>query len=679
MNDIFSYIKLESEICAAQSYLAGSNGQPGKTRQSLVELRALIRNKTIDLLKLLHGAAKTIRSWLFRFDKFPYFRSALNFFISSRLLSFLRNILHKALLPQLPDGTITYNQWLKLYGASQDIRGEAIRRDILANFKTHPLISLVIPVYNTRSGVLRETLNSIVFQHYTNWKIYIADDCSTSEDTLSVLAEYKSRLGDRLHIIHLPQNGHISRATNEALALVDGEFFGLLDHDDTLTKDALYWVVKTIAANPDVALIYTDEDKVSADSSRYYDPYFKPDWSYELFKSQNYLAHFAVYRTELARRIGGFRVGFEGAQDWDFAMRYIEQINLQNIVHIPRILYHWRASCGSTALNVGEKKYAMAAGFKVLVEHLKRTGQAGEVEDKNSSIFPYFRIKYKIPADKEPLVSIIIPTKNKKKLLEGCIQSIKTRTSYKNYEIIIVNNGSDELETITYLRMLEQESRILLLHDIEPFNFPRLNNKAALAANGEYLLLLNNDVEVITPDWLDEMLSHAILAGVGAVGAKLLYPDNTIQHAGIILVGGVAGHAHKHLDKTRAGHFGRALVTQNFVAVTGACLLISKKIYFEVGGMDENLAVAFNDVDLCLKIFAAGYRNVWTPFAQLYHYESKSRGYEDTPEKQNRFQAEANLMRQRWRSLLENDPYLNPNLSNQHETFLIAENPRVIY
>ncbi|EEY46436.1 glycosyltransferase [Vibrio mimicus] len=569
---------------------------------------------------------------------------------------------------------IDYGQWLGMYGT---LTNEQTRQVVtrIESLKNKPKISVLIPVYNAPVDYLREAIESVCTQLYPEWELCIADDASPNQEVRDLLQEY-SQKDIRIKVVEREQNGHISEATNSALDVATGAYVALMDHDDILPNDALYWVAETILANPDVALIYSDEDKITADGQTRYDPNFKSQWNPELLLSQNCISHLGVYRTDLAKEIGGFRKGFEGAQDWDFALRFSEKVKPEQIIHIPRILYHWRAIEGSTAIDGDEKPYALFAGLKAVREHCKRMSINAEVVEHPER--HYARVKYNIPKPM-PLVSMIIPTRNGQEVLSVCIDSILGKTTYPNYEIIIVDNGSDCPETLAYLDKLEQKHpNVVVMRDESPFNYSALNNKAAAIAKGEVLALVNNDVEVITPDWLTEMVGHVIQAQNGAVGARLWYPDNTLQHGGVIFVGGVAGHAHKHLPKGMPGYACRAIVAQNYSAVTAACLVVRKAVFEQVGGLNEtDLTVAFNDIDFCLKVQEAGYFNVWTPYAELYHYESKTRGFEDTPEKQARFAKEVAYMRSRWGNQLDADPFYNPNLTMAREDFSLAAVRRV--
>ena len=454
-------------------------------------------------------------------------------------------------------------------------------QDRLATLQRRPKISVLMPVYNPEPEHLEAAIRSVEHQVYSNWELCIADDASTDPRIRAVLEAARSRDG-RVKTVYRPTNGHISEASNSALGLVTGEYVALLDHDDILREHGLAEVVLEIQSHPDAELIYSDEDKLDGDGRRY-DAYFKPDFSRELFRSQNYLNHLTVHRTENIRAVGGWRRGFEGSQDYDLNLRIFERVGAEKIRHIPKVLYHWRAAPGSTAQAGSEKKYAYTAGFRALEEHVARTGLAAKVEAPPKS--PFYRLRLEIP-EPRPLVSLIIPTRNKVELLRSCIASIIEKTTYDNYEIVIVDNGSTEAEALAYLNILSRDKRIRILPYDKPFNYSAINNFAVSKANGDVVGLINNDVEVISPDWLTEMVSWAIQPDVGCVGAKLYYADNTIQHAGVILgVGGVANHSHLGFPRKAAGYFGRLVVVHNISAVTGACLIVRAEIFRRVRGL----------------------------------------------------------------------------------------------
>jgi glycosyltransferase involved in cell wall biosynthesis len=565
-----------------------------------------------------------------------------------------------------------YSEWVRRYDTLTDQGREKIKTQI-NHLHAPPLISVVMPVYNPPLKMLEDAIRSVQGQLYTHWELCIADDASTDVGVHKLLQRYMDN-DSRIKVVFRKNNGHISAASNSALELVNGAYVALLDNDDLLSEHALFWIADAIVNNPNAGLIYSDEDKIDR-SGRRYAPYFKSDWNPDLFLSHNMICHLGAYRTDLVKKLGGFREGYEGAQDYDLALRCSEQLAPLQIVHIPRVLYHWRSHPGSTALAGNEKNYALLAGERALNDHFARTQVSAKVELLD---FGMYRAQYAIP-ESAPLVSLIIPTRNGLSLVKQCIDSLFAKTTYKNFEVLIVDNNSDDPKTLDYFASLADNKKIRVLRDERPFNYSALNNAAVNKARGEYVGLINNDIEVISPEWLDEMISLAIQPGVGAVGARLWYPNDTLQHGGVITgLGGLAGHSHKHLDKGAPGFFYRAQLIQTLSAVTAACLIIKKSIYEEVGGLDEtNLKVAFNDVDFCLRVREAGYRNVWTPYAELYHHESATRGYEDTPEKQLRFRDEVLYMQKRWGNLLMNDPAYSPNLTLDSEDFSYAWPPRI--
>ncbi|MEK7989557.1 MAG: glycosyltransferase, partial [Thiotrichaceae bacterium] len=565
-----------------------------------------------------------------------------------------------------------YHKWLRLYDPLDRKTLQKMQKRA-ESWVNPPLISIVMPTYNTKEKWLKAVIGSVQKQVYSNWELCIADDASTDENTKQLLQQYQQQ-DSRIKVVFREQNGHISAASNSALGLVTGEYVALLDHDDELAPHALYWVVEELLAYPNTQMIYSDEDKIDENNHRF-GAYFKSDWNPDLFLSHNLVTHLAVYKATLLQQIGGFTEGLEGAQDYDLAIRAAEQLESEQIRHIPRILYHWRIHEESTAGNPDAKPYAVIAAENAIRAFLQRQGIEAEVNESNI-MTGMIRVQYPQPAIL-PLVSIIIPTYNQVQLLRQCIQSISRKTDYANYEIIVVDNRSDDAATLAYFKELEQQSIAKVLKYDQPFNYAAINNFAVEQAEGELIALLNNDVEVINRGWLSEMVSHAVREDIGAVGARLWYPHQTLQHAGVLLgVAGMAEHAHKNVSRGQTGYFGRAQIIQNFSAVTAACLVVSKEKFLAVEGLDaEHLAVAFNDIDLCLKLTSQGWRSLWTPYADLYHHESASRGYEDTPEKVARLQREDAYMREKWGKWVENDPAYSPNLNHKTGDFSLAFPP----
>lgn len=558
------------------------------------------------------------------------------------------------------DPFVAYEQWQNIH---EFYNPSLVQKEIKA-FPSQPKISIVMPVYNVDEIWLKKCINSILKQYYGNWELCIADDCSTKKHIRPLLESYRKK-DPRIKVVYRTENGHISRATNSALELVTGEFVALMDNDDELPPWALYEVVKCINQHPDADLIYSDEDKLDTNGERT-DPHFKPDWSPESFLSSNYISHLGVYRKTILDQIGGFRPGYEGAQDYDLALRFTEQTD--HIYHIPRILYHWRIIEGSTSMGASQKNYAYLAGKKALEDAVKRRGYRAMVEEVED--VPYYNVNFQ--PNRDSLISIIIPTRDKADVLRRCLESIYEKTTWKNYEIIVVDNNSEEKATFRLFEEYQKKENFKVLRMEIPFNYSKLNNAAVKEAKGDLILLLNNDVEVITEDWLERMAGEAQRKEIGAVGAKLYYPNDTVQHAGVVLgVGGVANHAFATAVKADAGYHARLRIRFNYSAVTAACLMVRREVYDQVGGLEEELQVAFNDVDFCLKILKAGYRNLMVPDAELYHYESLSRGPEDNPEKMARFLREIKYMEDHWNDLLKNDPCYSPNFSLEMPSFQI--------
>ncbi len=567
-----------------------------------------------------------------------------------------------------------YTAWVQTFSTVTPEVAARLRQRLAAlPANRRPLISVVMPVYNVDERWLTRAIESVREQVYEQWELCIADDASTRPHVRAVLERWQAT-DPRIRVVFRSGNGHISAASNSALELAAGEFVALLDHDDELSPDALAEVVLWLADRPGTDLVFSDEDKID-ENGRRFSPYFKPDYLPDLLRGQNCISHLSVYRTEVVRRVGGFRAGYEGSQDWDLSLRVVDAIAPDRIGHIPKVLYHWRAISGSTAVAVGEKSYTVTAAQRALSDHLERRGIAAQLRRVPGD---HWQIVYPVP-EKAPLVSIIIPTRNAANLVRTCVGSIIARTDYPNYEIIVVDNRSDDPAARDLLARLEAEDHVRVLSHDAPFNFSAINNRAAAAAQGEVLCFLNNDMEVITGRWLDELVSHALRPEIGAVGAMLYYPDATIQHAGVVLgLGGVANHAFLRYPHGTDGYMNRARLAQNYSAVTAACLAVRRSAFEQVGGFNErDLAVAFNDIDLCLRLRAAGYWNLWTPFAELYHHESASRGNDHAPEHQARFQREIEYMRRTWGPLLDRDPAYNPNLSVDLLGWQLAWPPRV--
>ena len=535
--------------------------------------------------------------------------------------------------------------------------------------KYKPLISVIVPTCDTNPDLLQQTIDSVKAQLYSNWELCISDDASTSEDTLNVIRR-NANAEARIRFITQSTRIGISQNTNAALGLAAGDFCAFLDHDDLLAPHALHEIAMVVIERPEVKLVYSDEDKLSACGDRT-EPHFKPDWNPDLLLSQNYICHLTVIRRDILAQTGWCRPGFDGAQDHDLLLRVSRVLERHEVHHISKILYHWRMTADSTALNAEVKTYTTDSGIRAVSDYLRNNGEDAEVmAGKYPNTYRIFR---KLPGD-EPLVSIIIPTRNRVDILSQCIDSIRKLTSYRNYEIIVVDNQSDEQESLIYLDMIQSLKGVSVIHYSGEFNYSAINNQAVQVARGSVLTLMNNDIEVISADWMTEMVTHAIRPSIGCVGAKLLYKNNMVQHAGVILgIGGVAGHAHKYFDAESAGYFSRLHLTQNMSAVTAACLTVEREIYEAVGGLNESdLKIAFNDVDFCLGVRSLGYRNLWTPYAVLYHHESLSRGQEDTSEKQQRFTSEARFMQKKWGKSLMSDPAYNRNLTRSREDFSLA-------
>jgi len=562
-----------------------------------------------------------------------------------------------------------YKKWVALNFPDQAKLN--IYKNELSGFTYLPKISVILPVYNTPSHYLEAAIESVKNQVYENWELCISDDNSPDLAVKEILNKY-SQSDNRIRVVFRKENGHISINSNSALEIATGEYVALLDHDDLLTPDALFQNVKLLNEDPQIDFIYSDEDKVD-DKGNYTEPHFKPDWCPENFLSRNYLCHFSVIRRKLVEEVNGFRAGYEGSQDYDLFLRVTEKT--AHIRHIPMILYHWRIHPGSTANLENAKPYAYVSGKKALEDTLVRRGLKGTVETEND-MSGYYHIRYKLinPAK----VSVIIPSKNRQDMCHMILSSLTELTNYPDYEIILVNNNSDETGFFEMVSLWKEKlpGKFQCIDDNGNFNFSRLINRGAAAAKGEYLLLLNNDTKVIQSDWMELMAGYSQKEDIGAVGVRLLFPDDTIQHAGVVIgLGGIAEHVFAGADKDENGYFNFLKCTNNYSGITAACLMIRSKVFHEVNGFDENLPVEYNDIDFCLKLVDKGYRNVYLPYVTLYHYESVSRGHpHKTKESYQQHLKDISLFQSRWQKYINNDPCYNPHLSRIYNDFRLRIN-----
>ena len=557
-----------------------------------------------------------------------------------------------------------YEDFLKKYG----VKEEELARQRQEVFENGPCFSIAVPLYQTKEKYLREMIESVQAQTYTNWELCLADGSGREHSLQPVVGEYIAK-DKRIKYCLLDSNEGIAGNTNEALKMADGDFVVLTDHDDLLSPEALYQCAKAVQKEPQTDVIYSDEDKVDMSGKKFFEPHFKSDYNIDLLCTMNYICHLFVVRKDVMERAGLFESCYDGAQDHDFILRCTEKA--EHIVHIPKVLYHWRCHAQSTSENPESKLYAFENGCKAVKAHYDRIGIPAEVEQ--GPFYGMYRTHYLWK--EQPLVSILIPNKDHVADLKKCMDSIEEKSTYRNFEFVIVENNSIEEETFAYYKEIEKRDNVRVLYYKEDFNYSRINNFGAKEANGEYILLLNNDTEMIEPDSMKEMLDICMRPDVGIVGAKLLFEDNTIQHAGVIIgFGGVAGHAFIGQDRDDNGYFSRIISVQDLSAVTAACLMVRRSVFDEVEGLNEEFKVAFNDIDFCLKVRKAGYLVVYNPYAQFYHYESKSRGQEDSADKVARFQQEIGLFGERWGELLENgDPYYNPNLTLDKADFSLKE------
>ena len=557
-----------------------------------------------------------------------------------------------------------YQRWLKKKRPS----AWELHRQSKRTFDYEPLISIVIPLYNTPQEYLRKLLQSITAQSYGKFELCLADG-STKKGPAAFVKKFYGN-DPRIRLKHLKLNAGISENTNEAIRMATGEFLMFADHDDFLEPDALYEMVRALNENRELDLIYTDEDLCDEKGECFFAPRMKPDFNPDFLRSINYICHLVLVRKSLAEEVGLLRKQCDGAQDYDFLLRCIEKTD--RVYHIPKVLYHWRVSETSTAGNQDSKTYAIDAGKLALTEHYARLGYEAEVE--YTGIFIMYRMRLKLKS--QPLVTILIPNKDQVETLANCLSSIYEKTDYPYFEILVVENNSEKEETFAYYEKMKQEHENFHVVTYQGgFNYSAINNFGVRHAKGEYLLFLNNDTEVISPFWIREMLGFCQREDTAAVGAKLFYPDGLVQHCGVVVgIANYAGHVQNFKTRRDNGYFGRLRAVQDISAVTAACMLVKRSVFEEIGGFDESFEVAFNDVDLCLRIRETGKLIVQDPNVELYHYESKSRGYENTPEKLARFKGEVIRFRKRWKAFLEKgDPYYSPNLTLMNGEFTLRK------
>ena len=688
--------ELDGVRADARVYLEGENGErallPLPMRSGQL-VKRLVLVETPTFMRLLPLAAPRAFEVLhFRLARVParFARSRIERKLSSR---------HPRYMPQVTPATSgtksasilgardTRSLWVE-YNRVFDRGGELIsydewidaveRRDCpdpreqeatIRSWPARPTFSIIVRTDDSDEATLIECLNSVLEQTYPHLELCIADDSSTAPHVRRILSDHAAR-DPRVRLVFRDKGASPTKSVNAALALGQGEYVGFLGPHDVLARHALFSLARALQGRPGALLVYSDEDKLD-DLGRRREPYFKPDFARDLLYSQNYIAHFTLYDRKLVETVGGLRAGFEGSDDYDLLLRSVEAIDDESkIVHVPEVLYHLRNTAEISAANSKREDEATASAQRALSQHLESVSPGVRVSVTSPGLY---RVHWPVPSP-APLVSLIVPTRDRHELLAKCVDSIRKQTTYESYEILIVDNQSHAPEALAYLAALAREERVRVLRYDAPFNYSAINNFAAREARGTVLGLINNDVEVINGDWLTELVSHALRPDIGCVGAKLYYPDDTIQHAGIVLgIGGVAGHSHKHFDRKHAGYFGRLRIAHNVAAVTAAALVVRRAVWDEVGGLNEaELSVAFNDVDFCLRVMAKGYRNVWTPHAELYHDESRSRGSDEALEKAARFRKECEVMRRCWGALLERDPYYSPHLTLIREDYSLS-------
>ena len=556
-----------------------------------------------------------------------------------------------------------------LYSLNQLLRNDSI--EVLKKSKQPKpesaiKISVVMTTFNTNLAHLKEAIKSVTGQIHTNWELCITDDHSVNQETIQYLLDI-SKVDKRIKVFFSKKKLGAAKATNKAIQIAISKWITFLNHEDILSLDALLVIAKAIKKNQNVSLIYSDEDKVSSDGSDFHTPYFKPDWNYDLLLSSNYISHLLVIRKELILKVGGLSSLHDGAQDHDLILKCSEQLKPYSIYHIDKVLYHSRANDLSTTSSLSKKNSTIKARLRAIQDHFQRMKINAYVKALDYG----FRAHYQLPK-KKPKVTLIIPTRNKVDLLRVCLSSILKKTTYPNYDIIIIDNNSDCDATLSYFNLLKKTYKnVKIIPYKKEFNYSAINNFAVKHTRSEIVGFVNNDIEVITPNWIEEIVQHVVRPGIGVVGAMLYYPNDTIQHAGVIMgLGGIAGHSHKYFPRNDSGYFGRLKLVSEYSAVTAACSFVNRDLFLRAQGFNEkSLPVAFNDVDLNLKIKALGYRNIFTPFAELYHHESASRGAEDNKEKRKRALKEINYIKRKWHKIIDHDPSYNSNLTREYENF----------
>jgi GT2 family glycosyltransferase len=590
-------------------------------------------------------------------------RSAVEYLKENGLKAFLLKSRHKI---QGMDSDYDYKEWYDLTKTTQ----EELDSQKSKVFDYNPKMSIVIPTFQTPERYLADMLDSILAQTYTNWEVCVADGSPLGEGVERVLKRYAMK-DERIRYVILGENKGISGNTNAAIEMATGDFIVLADHDDTLEPDALYQCVVGINSDPEMDVVYSDEDKLDMDGGELFEPHFKPDFNPDLLTSVNYICHLFVVNHELLLEVGGLREEFDGAQDYDFILRCTEKA--RKIHHIPKVLYHWRCHQNSTASNPESKLYAFEAGARAIKAHYERVGIKALSVEKGMD-YGIYHTRFEMEG--KPLVSVVIPNKDHTDDLDLCIRSILDKSTYTFFEFIIVENNSTDKKTFAYYEKIQKEFDFVQVVTWErEFNYSAINNFGVTFAKGEYLLFLNNDTEMIHPESIHEMLGFCQREDVGIVGARLLYSDDTIQHAGVVVgFGGIAGHTFIGLHKAERSYFNQSMCARDYSAVTAACMMSKKSLFEEVGGFSEELAIAFNDIDYCMKIRSLDKLVVYAPYCLFYHYESKSRGLEDTPEKVERFNREIKIFSDKWPDILKNgDPYYNPNLTLRKSNFALRD------